>query len=299
MSRMITRSMTATGRGARHHLLAIAAEIRSIILSILFDGIIKIHVNAPKDAHFTQYYRVPFKLFWICRTLRAEAMPHFAMAPESSLVVWPDTSFDCLTRSVPPGLRGLLDHLRRITFSDAPTTDILDNLGELPCLHTVIWKPNMNMCNELRFPDSVDQMGRTDALDDFLMTLLELDHEKVFYSQALREMRVEKGSLKGLIQQRYIGLLSKARLVLLLEIYLDLIHPKEECEGFLRLVSYFSGSARCLELTCLTQDVELDILSWKILRMRGMAFYGRDCDATDAPMETGKDIRWDAEWHDE
>ncbi len=239
--------MTAAGQGARHHLLGIPAEIRSIILSILFGDSPAIHLYQHMGR---KYFNFPLELFWICRTLRAEALPHFAMAPDSNLRIWLDTPFDYLTRSVPPGL---LAHLECINFEDAPTTEILDSLAQLPRLHTVRWRGSFgsfSLCDNPKLPHSIDQKGRTDALDGFLMMLLELDHQKFFYSHALRDIPGGKGRLKNLLQERYSHLQTKLNLVLLFGISLDVIHPKEECEGCLYLVSNARGSACCFELTC-------------------------------------------------
>lgn len=246
MSRIITRSMTATGRGARHHILAIPAEVRSIILSMLFDCSPLIKINGDRTCKNT-YFHVPLEIFWICRTLRAEAMPHFGMAPGSRLVIWLDTTFGCLTRSVPPGL---LDHLQRITIVDAPTTESLDTLAQLPRLHTVIWKACVTTCDELELPHSIDQNGRTKALDEFLMTLLELDYERIFRSNALCKISGEKKRLRDLLQERYINLRTNLRLVLRLEIFLDVVHPKAGFGGWLGLVSDSTDKFRCLELIC-------------------------------------------------
>ena len=134
MSQRITRSVTASRRRARLHLLALPAEVRSLIIKELCSSAVCLleYNYAPA------YSGVCLQLLRTCRVLRSETIFILGLSMRFELCSTPHC-MPCIQRWLLPGI---WDHLREITYTDEPPAlSHLEDLKQVKSLEHVFWKP--------------------------------------------------------------------------------------------------------------------------------------------------------------
>jgi hypothetical protein len=137
MSQRITRSVTASRRRARLHLLALPGEVRSLIIKELCSS-----AMCFLGMHgLLEYSGVCLSLLETCSTLRRETL--FVLARSMQFELWNlRICMPCVHRSLLPGI---WDHLREITYVETPPAlDQLECLKQIKSLEYVHWKPIEN-----------------------------------------------------------------------------------------------------------------------------------------------------------
>ena len=170
MSQRITRSVTSSRRRARLHLLALPAEVRSLIIKELCSSpMCSLLVDEPPD-----YSGVCWALLKTCRTLRRETFLILARSMQFEL----DTLAICMPCVHQSLLPGIWDHLREITYVEhPPALDHLEYLKRIKSLEYVHWKPTefdpwgCIAEQDLSVPTDLDHQGWNVDLERWVATV--------------------------------------------------------------------------------------------------------------------------------
>lgn len=159
--------MTASGHGARHHLLALPAEVRHLIIKKL--------ISSPqcviKDEE-PKYTGACLPILRTCRTLRREAI--FILGGSIEIKMRQST-IPRLRQSLPVGL---WDHLQDITYlGDAPLLKHIEVFKHLKALRFLTWEPveepfGLGFDETFDLPESMEQNKWTIELGFFLLSFI-------------------------------------------------------------------------------------------------------------------------------
>jgi hypothetical protein len=211
--------MTASGQGARHHLLALPAEVRTIIIKKL---IISPECDVEEDKP-PRYSGTCLSLLRVCRTLRREAI--FILGRSLRLTI-SSAPLSHVKESLPVGV---WDHLREITFVNAPTLEELEELKQVKGLETVTWDPltqplGIEPGEDIELPEGINPNKWTMDLEEFVLELV-LEH-------------FDLGDSDDSVFERYYDLELPFYLSMYLPLFPGVNHPLHVwLSGFIDLVS--------------------------------------------------------------